>query len=207
MSQLYGEALIVHGGGLTPQEELTEKAVARMDTAVSAWGVGVATNMVVSGGHSFLISEAPALSEAVVMKRYALGEGIPDDAVYTEERSLETVGNALFTKTDIVVPQGWEHLVVVTSESHLPRTLKIFKHIYGSDFEIKGIPAPEKVGSREKLWEALGTALVREILRGTKPGDDEAIKERLFDLIPGYGEATLPRLAMKSLLGLVKKRA
>jgi uncharacterized SAM-binding protein YcdF (DUF218 family) len=200
-----GEALIIHGGGVKSEEELTDKAAARMDTALSAWWENAAPNMALSGGRSFLLREVPDFSEAAVMKKYAVGKGVPEEVVFTEERSLETVGNALFTKTDIVIPKGWEHLVVVTSESHLPRTLRIFEHVYGKDFEVSGIPAPEQIGAKERVWEFLGSVLVKEILRGTKPGDHEAIQERLYDLVPGYeNSATLPRLAVKSLTGILK---
>lgn len=197
-------ALVVHGAGLTPQEELTEKAAQRMDTAVSAWMEGVAPNVVVSGGHSFMLDTPPSISEAAVMRRYALHEGIPDTNIYVEDKSLDTIGNALFTKTRIVVPSDWEHLMVVTSASHLPRTLKIFQHIMGSDFDIKGIPAPERVTARERAYELIGAVMMKEVLRGTKPGDDEAIRERLFDLVPGYALGTKKRLATQCLLGLVR---
>jgi uncharacterized SAM-binding protein YcdF (DUF218 family) len=201
------EAVVVHGGGLTPQEELVERAVQRMDTAISAWNAGEAPDMVVSGGYSFMLDEPPTVSEATVMKRYAEDHGVPGRVVHTEDKSLDTIGNALFTKTDIVEPNNWERLLVVTSKSHLPRTLKIFRHVMGNDFEITGRPAPEHVTPRDKVYELIGTAMMREVLRGTKPGDDEAIKERLFRLVPGYpeGTGTKSRLAAQSLLGLLKR--
>ncbi len=199
------EALVVHGAGLTFQEELSEKAIQRMDTGIAAWEAGVATNVVVSGSHSFMTDTPPSLAEAAVMRRYALSKGIPYQDIHIEDESLDTIGNALFTKTRIVVPNDWEHLIVVTSESHLSRTLKIFRHVMGSDFDVTGMPAPEHVTAKERLYEVIGAAMMREVLRGTKPGDDEAIRERLYDLVPGYAEGTKGRLATQSLLGLIKR--
>lgn len=177
-----------------------------MDTAINAWEQEVAPNMAVSGGHSFLLLKPPQITEAAVMKRYAVTEGVSSDSVFTEERSLDTVGNAPLTKTNLVIPKGWEHLVVVTSKSHLPRTLAIFNHVYGKEFAIRGLPAPEQVGAKEKIWEFLGSMLVKEVLRGTKPGDHEAIQERLFDLVPGYENGTFPHLAWSLAKGLLKVR-
>lgn len=205
MSSMTSEALIIPGGGLTPQEQLTDGAARRMDTAVAAWRQGVAPHLVTSGGHSFKLKRVHSVTEAEAMKRYAITMGVPAEAVTKEEPSLETIGNALFTKTDVVVPNDWEHLTVVTSVSHLPRVLKVFRHVYGNDFEIRGMPAPERVTMIRKGHEALSMIMLREVLRGTKLGDDAAIKERLFDLVPGYGDSTIPRLTMKSLLGLAKK--
>lgn len=205
MSKPSGEAFIVLGGGLDRTEELSEKVTQRMDVTISEWQEATAPYVTISGGHSFLARKIPTTSEATVMKQYAIDKGVPESDIFIEECSLDTVGNALFTKTNIVIPNGWEHLIVVTSSSHLPRAVKIFEHVFGNDFEIRGIPAPEQVGIRERVWETLGSVLVNEVLRGTKPGDNEAIQERLFDLIPGYGDSTLPRLAIESLLGLSRK--
>jgi len=199
------DALVVHGAGLTPQEELTEKAAQRMDTAISAWQDGIAPNMVVSGGYSFMLDTPPSVSEASVMSRYAVNGGVSEENIYIEDESLDTIGNALFTKTRIVVPNGWENLMVVTSESHLPRTLRIFRHVMGDDFNVQGIPAPEHVTSKEKVYELIGATMMREVLRGTKPGDDGAIKDRLFNLVPGYAGSTKAHLAIQSLLGLMKR--
>ena len=88
----------------------------------------------------------------------------------------------------------------------MPRALRIFKHVYGNDFDIAGLPAPELVTAKERIYEKVGSIMLDEVLRGTKPGDDEAIKERLFDLVPGYGESTILNLAAKSLTGLIKLR-
>lgn len=200
------EALVALGQGLTPQEELTEKAIQRMDTAISAWEEDVAPNMVVSGGHSFMLDTPPSLPEAAVMRRYALDRGVPERAIHIEDKSLDTIGNALFTKTQVVAPNDWEHLMIVTSRSHLPRTLKIFRHVFGDDFEVNGVPAPEHVTPREIAYELIGATVAREVLRGTKQGDDEAIRERLFGLVPGYANSSKSHLATQSLLGLMGTR-
>jgi len=204
------DVLIIHGHGLTPDEKPDAHTVQRMDTGIAAWREGVAPNIVVCGRHSFLYhtslyGEPPRSSEAEAMLQYGLGKGIPEGNILAESQSLDTVGNALFSKTNHIMPNRWERLAVVTSDSHLARALKIFGHVYGKDFDITGIPAPEKTGIKERIWEPLGSVLVREILRGTKPGDHEAIQERLIDLVPGYGDGTLPRLAFRSLVGRLRR--
>src|ERR1035437_614206 len=98
------DALIVLGGGLTSQDELTDAARARMDVAISAWHLGVAPHIVTTGGHSFLVHDAPAISEASVMRRYAIRQGVFEKSIFTEETSLESIGNVLFAKTEVVIP-------------------------------------------------------------------------------------------------------
>ncbi len=200
------DGIVVHGSGLTPDLELNVKGAQRMDTGIALWNQGVAEHMAVSGGYSFMLDTPPAITESVAMTQYGVDHGVPRDAIYPEHKSLDTIGNALFTKTDIVLPNDWESLMVVTSESHLPRTLNIFRHVLGSDFEVEGTPAPEHVTARERIYEVVGLLMMKEILRGTKPGDHEAIQERLFDLVPGYADGTKKRLAIQSMLGLLRPR-
>lgn len=209
MNALERDVLIVHGHGLTPEEKPDTHTVLRMDTAIAAWREGVAPNMVVSGNHSFLyrtplFGDPPQLSEAKAMLQYGLEQGVSRESILVEDQSLDTIGNALFSKVHCTMPNEWGRLTVVTSDSHLARALKIFKHVYGKDFDITGISAPEEIGIKEMIWEPLGSALVKEVLRGTRSGDHEAIQERLFDLVPGYGDGTLQRLAFRSLAGCIR---
>lgn len=199
------EAIIVLGGGLDSQGNLSPKLKQRMDTGVDAYRNEIAPNLIVSGGRSFLAKTSLALSEAEVMKRYAEDNGIPKDLIFVEKKSLDTVGNALFTKQQIVVPNNWDHLALITSESHSPRAEKIFNFVFGKDFSIQVLPAPEKIGPKEKLQETVASIMLREIFKGINSGDDEAIRERLFEIVPGYGKGTVANLAMRSLTGFVRK--
>ncbi len=199
------ETLVVHGAGLTPEEELTKKAIQRMDTAVSAWSEDIADNMIVSGGYSFMLDTPPSVTEASVMKKYAIKKGVPGVAILTEEESRDTIGNALFSKIDFIIPRDMgEHIGVVTSRSHMPRTLEIFQHVMGPDFKVTGIPAPEDVTLRDRGYEMIGGLMMREVLRGTNPGDDEAIRDRLEKLVPGYLDGTKRNLAIQSFLGIFR---
>jgi uncharacterized SAM-binding protein YcdF (DUF218 family) len=201
------DALVVPGGGLTSEEQLTPRTAQRIDTAISEWwGEIFAPDVVVSGKHSFMLSKAkrPSLSEASAMKQYALSDGVPEEVVHIEDESLDTIGNALFTKTRVVVPNNWERLMVVTSESHLPRTLEIFRHVMGGDIEVDGTAVPDRVTIIDKFYEPIGASIMRRVLQGTKPGDDEAVKERLFDLVPGYAQGTKMRLMAQSFPRLLR---
>jgi len=209
MNTLAGEAIVVHGCQLTPESQLTSRGIGRIELAVSLWYEDVAPNIAVTGRHSFTAANPPARSEAEVMQEYAYEAGVPLTQIHAEDESLDTVGNVLFTKTKLAMPNDWEQLVVVTSQLHLPRTLAIYEHVLGPDFRVQGFPSPEAEtgGVKAKIWEGLGSAMVREVLRGTKPGDHEAVQERLFDLVPGYdptSPATKRRLAVQSLTGLLK---
>lgn len=186
MSKKRFDALIVPGNQLNPDNSLSERGIARIAMAIEAWRGEIAPSMVLSGKHSFTAATPPPISEASAMRNYALEADVTPEAIYVEEASLETIGNALFTKTETVEPNGWTRLAVITSQSHLPRTLNIFEHVYGRDYHIEGIPAPEKEPQSQKNYEARAVTDMQAILRDTKPGDSNAIRERLFSAIPEY---------------------
>jgi hypothetical protein len=140
------------------------------------------------------------------MRRYATALGVPGEVIYIEEDSLDTIGNAYFTKTQIVVPNDWDRIAVVASESQMARALRAFRHVYGKDFEVIGLPAPERPTPRGAIYEIAGSIMLNEVLRGTEPGDDDAILNRLREMVPGYGDSTIIDLATKSLAGLLRNR-
>lgn len=200
-------AIVVHGHGVDSNGNPDAHGKQRVETGVELYDTDQAPHMIFTGYHSFLTAP-PAVSEAEAMRQYALTRGVPHAAATVEEQSLETVGNVLLTTQNVLVPKGWDRIVVVTSISHLARTLGIWRHVLGPDFNITGVPAPETVGLKQRLWEPVGAAMVREILRGTKPGDLDAIQARLFSLVPGYDPASgasVSTLALKSVTGLPRK--
>jgi hypothetical protein len=80
-------------------------------------------------------------NEAVVMKKYAESLGFLATDILTEETSLDTVGNAHYTKVNILEKNNWKKIKVVTSDFHIERTRFIFDLILGDGYEIEYVPA------------------------------------------------------------------
>jgi uncharacterized SAM-binding protein YcdF (DUF218 family) len=72
--------------------------------------------LVVAGNYPFRWRTPPPWPLAHLMKDYALREGIPDDMIVVQDKSLDTVGDALFTKIEVTELKGWRNLAVVTHE-------------------------------------------------------------------------------------------
>ena len=114
-------------GGLTVQSRRrTEKSYNELTT-------GEGETITVSGWHKNL--NAPH-SFARAMQLYLLGRNVDPSLIFLEEYSLDTVGQAIFTKLNILVPRNWERLSVVTDDDHLSRAMAIFDFIYGKHFDI-----------------------------------------------------------------------
>ena len=199
------DVIVVLGGGLDVQGQLIPRNFSRLDTAVELFKLGVARHIIVSGGWSFL-TQKPSVTEAEQMRHYAVEKGVPDASMHTEDQSHETLGQALLTKTRFLEPYGWSSLALVTSKSHMPRSVRIFKHVLGENYRIHPVSAPEKPGTFEKVWESIGGLLVWHVLRGTEPGDDETIWQRLTQLIPEYQEGGQSAgTALKHIWRIIKR--
>lgn len=68
--------------------------------------------------------------EAADNALYLTRRGVPPDAILEESASLETVGNALFTRLLHTDPRGLRTLAVVNNRFHMPRTRAVFGHVF-----------------------------------------------------------------------------
>ena len=80
--------------------------------------------MVFTGGSAQFVTGAE--SEAGFTRRLLTGIGVPQDRVTYEDRSLTTMENAVYTQ-NLVHPALGETWVLVTSASHMPRAVGVFR--------------------------------------------------------------------------------
>ena len=120
-------------------------------------------------------------SQSQEMKKYLTDKGVFDGMIFLEDLSRDTVGNAIFSKMLLALPNRWENIAVVSSDFHFPRVDEIFNFIYGPKFQITYVKAKSdgkvdfsrhEIDSLQKFW---GTFM------GTKPGDDLETIPRLFE--------------------------
>ena len=78
---------------------------------------------------------------ADAFKSYIVKLGVRSEHILTEVNSRDTVGDAVFTRLNLVEPLGFRNFCVVTSNYHVARTRKVFNFVYGSDFSIDVIGA------------------------------------------------------------------
>ncbi len=127
---------------LNDDNSLSRETKARVDEAISLHGSGYVTTISLSGGHAG--NEIKDITHAGAMKRYAISEGVRPADLYSEEKSLDTVGQAVFSKRKIVVPNNWNEIVVVSHDYHIARVKRIFDFVYGEDFNLEYVGIPTK---------------------------------------------------------------
>ncbi len=105
----------------TPTPELRE----RIDEGVREYKAGVAPHLIMTGGaaHNKLV-------EGQVMADYAVGEGVPRDAIVVEGQAKDTIQNIWYSHI-LMQKNGWHSAEVISSPYHLPRTAMILQHYRG----------------------------------------------------------------------------
>ncbi len=186
------DAIIALAGDYSPQGGIGDSTRARMDGAIRLSRLGVSSRLIVSGGQSFTNIAGNRTPLSQLMAEYAHDNDIPSD-IYVEDKSLETVGNAVFTKLNLTEPNSWNRLIVVTNEFHLPRSMRVFGHVMGDGYEIKGVPVSDQAFPHQWSWEHAAGLLSSLVLAHTLPGDSDAVKSRLFNIVPGYRPMSTPR--------------
>ena len=134
------EAIVVLGGGIAPaapphttEPELTEGSD-RIWQAARLYQAGAAPKIIVSGGSFVERQGGPATTEAEAMRRFLLALGVPDAAIVSEGKALNTIENIANVRD--MVKGG--RVAIITSAYHVPRAAKLAAK-GGLDFAMVGV--------------------------------------------------------------------
>ena len=134
---------------------------------------------------------------AEAMSQHAIQHLLMDKSqIITEPHSRDTVGDAVFTKRNLVNPYRWRSVLVVTTNYHVNRTREIFSFIYGRNVDVAGAESPDSaalVTSEAKSLEAF-----RSTFNGVPAGNDEAIYQRLRTAHPFYNGEVYPAISQQA---------
>jgi len=117
--------VVVLGGGQTTDPKLpllsqmNSAPVVRLMEGIRIYRQIPGSRLLVSGGGGYQVSEAE------VMARVAKEMGVPEKDIILETKSRDTRDEALFIKPMI----GSEPFVLVTTASHIPRSMALFKKL------------------------------------------------------------------------------
>ncbi len=189
------DVIIVLAGGINNDGSLPDLPRKRVEKGVELYKNKVAPKIIMTGKYGFWLDytkEIPPRSEAEAMEEYAESLDVPTEDIITEETSKDTVGNAYFTKIDILEKNNWKNVIVVTSEFHLPRTKFIFDIILGSEYSIEYFSSDDGLSVEERKVAASKEEKTIQVLKNTilkiEPGNNKQIKNLLFTKHPGYSE-------------------
>ena len=154
-----------------------------MDTAISLYHELLNTKeniyvlLLLSGGIS---NQDVPISEAEVMRKYCVDNQIPEDKTIMENESLDTIGNAFFTRNIADSIKNVTSIYVVSSCYHMQRAKYIFGMCYGAKYKLhfKNCNLYSKI--RVDVKEKSSLMLAYDFFKDIDVGDVGAIEKRLF---------------------------
>lgn len=125
------DVILILGASVWPDERPSPILLSRVQAGVALYKQGYAPRIIVSGG----LGKLPP-SEAEVMRRVAVGMGVPPDDILMEDQSHSTMAN-IRNSARIMAAHGWRSVLLVTDPYHEFRACRI-----AADAGLEAYPAP-----------------------------------------------------------------
>ncbi len=174
--------IVILGGGISKDETLPLQVKKRLKKAIKISKKRGFDRFLVCGKYSFLFSEdeVPSVTEAKIMKDYLVSKGIDKKNIFLEEKSMDTISNAYYAKTEYFLPENENKGLIITSDYHLPRSKAIFKKIFGKNYQLDFIgvstDANKKLINRQK--ELLNK--FEKMTKNMQVGDHDFLRDKFF---------------------------
>jgi vancomycin permeability regulator SanA len=185
------DCIIVLANEMDKDGILNAESMARVETACNFFFEGL-SNKIITCGWDYRSDSDITIGEA--MRNYAVKLGVPLKNIIIEINSRDTVGDALFTKINIINKMGWKKILVVTSSYHSDRSLAIFNYIYGLKFKIDILTNTGFDNYLKKRSEKKSLKAFKNTFKDIKAGDDEKVYDRLIKDHPYYNGLIYPQI-------------
>jgi uncharacterized SAM-binding protein YcdF (DUF218 family) len=126
---------------------------ARLDHAIALYQTGIAGRLIVTGGKQ----EGDRTTEAASARAYAIGHGVPGEAILVEENSRTTL-QSIRGVAGLMREEGLETAVFVSDPSHMLRVLRM-----ASDEGIEAFGSPTRTSPLERDPLKRADAIVHEL--------------------------------------------
>jgi len=124
-----------------------DESLARYREGVRLYRAGWAPVIIFSGA----AKDHPE-SNAEVMRKMAVSDGLPPASILTDDLGGDTYGNALHTRP-LMEARGFRSAILVTSPYHLHRAALTFRGVYdGSGIRVIGRSAPDGEWRKQSWW-------------------------------------------------------
>jgi uncharacterized SAM-binding protein YcdF (DUF218 family) len=158
------DCIVVFAGGTGESGKAGQGYEERVGYAVELYKKGYASRVIFSSGYMFFFKEP------VVMKALAVSLGVPQEAIILEDKASGTYQNVRFTR-DILLSNGWNRILLVSSPYHMRRAALVFNKIAGN-IKVSYTPLPnalfyshpERDEHNRRVLKRINTQQIRGIL-------------------------------------------
>src|SRR6058998_3225551 len=137
----FPEVAVVLGGGFSEDAKPSASTVARARAAAHLAQKRPSLAVIASGSHGD--GPAPAKSEAAIMADLIAATGVPRERLFLEERSRDTIGNAVEVVARYLRGIEARPIYLVTSPFHLERALVVFRNVLGFAWQVQAVAAED----------------------------------------------------------------
>lgn len=124
-----------------------DEALSRFREGLRLYRAGWASSLLFSGA-----AQDGQRSNAEDMRRFAIAEGVPPNAILVDHEGQDTLGNAVHTR-NLMTANGLDSAILVTSPYHLRRAVLTFSDVYrGSGIRVIGRSAPDGDWRKASWW-------------------------------------------------------
>lgn len=131
--------------------------------------------------------ETPSQTEAQAMGQVLRDYSILPQALFYEEESQDTIGNAYYLKRNVFIPNKFRNALIICADYHVARVQYIFGKIYGNSFNLDyygtesgAMREAQMAREMKKLDEA------RQIMEGMRDGHESYLDRFLSgEIAPG----------------------
>ena len=128
------EGIIVLSNLMNSKGVLNNESTIRADKAGEIFKTNKLSKVITCGWN---YREDSEIKIADAMANYLhTKHGIPLENLLRVEQSKDTVGDAIFTRKNIIPQYKLRNLLVITSNYHIKRTKEIFNFVYGNDYKL-----------------------------------------------------------------------
>jgi uncharacterized SAM-binding protein YcdF (DUF218 family) len=174
----YPEVIVVLGGGMLPRGTPAPATLARAQAAADLARAHDDAAIICSGSHG--VGRKPRRSEAASMADLIVERGIDRARIFLEDKSRDTIGNAVYVAERYLSAIPPRRLYIVTSPFHLECAVETFRLILGPKWEVQGLasaPAPDDADRARH--ERMLLIQTRTFLAGIASGEIALIIARL----------------------------
>lgn len=178
------DAVIILSNHMNAEGQLNDESARRASKGVEVFKESNA-KVIITCGWAYRNDSSIAIGDAFkhhLVERYEIN----DEKILVETTSRDTVGDAYFTKINIVDPSQWKRLIVVTSDYHVKRTIEVFNFVYGDRYWISVVGAQTRHDSEKHLAENNSLEAFRHTFTGVTKGNDFDILNALKIRHPFY---------------------
>ncbi|MFW7343410.1 YdcF family protein [Pollutimonas sp. H1-120] len=178
------DALIVLANEMDANGILNEESVARADLAAEI-ARDLHVPYIITCGWAYRqdskIKIADAFKDFLINKH-----SVSAEKIITEVNSRDTVGDAVFTRANIISQKQFRNICVVTSSYHVARTKAIFDFVYGKNYMIDVVGAVANYDDNVLDKEKASLESFNKTFLGIEAGALMKIIDRLKKCHPFY---------------------